>query len=477
MKFEMMWRDGSDLYERVYDTELGKSIKRQVNKKAEFFVPAQYGRYSYVLDKNVRLDKRYGTARQGSEEFGYQSPIGHHIRDEYWDVDASKSKYNKDINTWFIDIETRVSVSYKEEVLETSTATIKHTPEHPEELLTIQEIRARYKDGSKEALYYNNVTDEYVDLSSAYFMVRNTGFPVPDKALEEISMFQILDTKTNTMYLLGTKDWVHQERYLKYGDDARYEGEHEEVTLPFDVKYMNCENELKLIQTFLALFKHLDPLLLLAWNGNGFDYPYIYNRMKRLGMDTNELSNYGSVQYRENEFQGRMEYSLRADGHYWMDLKEVYQKFDFGNHADFSLDTIAYDELKDRKVNHKEYTTFDDFYTGNYVLPENPTDDQKRMLIYQEAVNNNIEEVRELGHSEFVWYGLKDTWLLKRIDDKRKFIDTMLMIASMTGTQMLDTLGTVRVWSQYLSNLLYQDGLVLPKRVENEQAQITGGYV
>lgn len=416
VEFEQMWRDGFDYFERVFSPELNKSIKRKVNKRAEFFVPSQIGNYTYVLDQSVKLDKRYGTSKQGSSEFGFQNPIGHHIRDEYWDEDASKSKYNRDIGIFFIDIETRVGKN-------------------------------------------------------------STGFPVPEKALEEISMFQILCTKTNTMYLLGVREWEHQERYLKYGDNARYIGEHEEITLPFDVKYLNCHNEERLIQTFLALYERLDPLLLLAWNGAGFDYPYIYNRMKNLGMDTNLLSNYGGCSYRQTEFQGRLEFQTNPDAHFWMDLKEIYQKFDFKNHENYSLDTIAYDELKDRKVNHDEYTAFDDFYTGKYNIPENPTEEQKRMLVYQEALKGNTEEVKELSHSEFVWYGLKDTWLLKRIDDKRKFVDTMLLISAMTGTQLSDTLGTIKIWSQYLSNLIHQDGLVMPKRQEHPQPHVVGGYV
>lgn len=39
-----------------------------------------------------------------------------------------------------------------------------------------------------------------------------------------------------------------------------------------------------------------------SWHGNGFDYPHIYNRMKNLGMNTDELSNYGAVKYKQSEF-------------------------------------------------------------------------------------------------------------------------------------------------------------------------------
>lgn len=344
--------------------------------------------------------------------------------------------------------------------------------------LSIGELRNHFKDGGEEQLeYFNETTQEWECLSKADFMERNTGFPVPEKALEEISMFQILCTRTNTMYLLGTKEWTHSERYLKYGDNAKYEGVHEEIELPFEVKYVNCQNESKLIETFLTLYEHLNPLLLLAWNGNGFDYPYIHNRMKLLGMDVNRLSNYGKVSYRQEEFQGTLEFQVKPNGHFWMDLKEIYQKFDFGSHENYSLDVIAFDELKDRKVAHTEYTAFDDFYTGKYNIPDNPTEDQKRMLVYQEALKGNISEVQELSHSEFVWYGLKDTWLLKRIDDKRKFVDTMILISAMTGTQLDDSLGTVKIWSQYLSNLLYKDNLIMPKKQDHPNPNVVGGYV
>lgn len=415
--FEAQWREGYENFERVYDKSSGKSLKRKIDKMAEYFVPMATGNYTYSLDKSIKLDKRYGTWKQGSEEFGFSDQISHHIRDEYWDVDANKAKYNKEIGIFFIDIETRTGQN-------------------------------------------------------------SEGFPVPELALEEISMFQILCTRTNTMYLLGVKDWKHQERYLKYGDNARYSDVNELAEpLPFDVKYLNCQNEDKLIDTFLALYKHLDPLLLLAWNGSGFDYPYIYNRMKRLGKDVNLLSNYGKCHYKESEFQGRKEFDVRVDGHFWLDMLDVYKKFDFQNHQNYQLDTIAYNELKDRKVNHDEYSAFDDFYTGKYNIPDNPTEDQKRMLVYQEAVKGNTEEVKELSHSEFVWYGLKDTWLLKRLDDKRKLVDTMLLISQMSGTQINDTLGTVKVWGSYLSNLLMLDNMVLPKREDHQRPQITGGFV
>lgn len=475
MKFEATWREGWETYERVFDTILNRSVKRIIDKRAEFFVPSSMGNYRSVLDNNLRLDKRFGTYKQGSSEFGFQGAAQHHIRDSYWNEDNSKSKYNTDIAIWYIDIETRSGVAFEHYYPVNHKVELKK-PDGSIEITTAGDVRERFKDLTPRG-YQILENGEYSSFSNSRLMKRIGGFPEPDLANEEISMFQILCTKTNTMFLLGTKEWVHMDRYLKYGDNARYAGEHEEIELPFEVRYLNCGDEIKLIEAFLALYERLDPLLLLAWNGCGFDYPYIFNRMKKLGLDTDKLSNYNGCSYREGEFQGRKEFTVKPDGHFWMDLKEIYIKFDFGNHADYTLDTIAYDELKDRKVDHDEYITFDDFYTGNYNKPDNPTEDQKRMLVYKAACESNDSEVRDLGYSEFVWYGLKDTWLLKRIDDKRKFTDAMLMISSMTGTELSDSLGTVRIWSQYLSNLLMKRNLVLPPKEEHPTPQVVGGYV
>lgn len=39
----------------------------------------------------------------------------------------------------------------------------------------------------------------------------------------------------------------------------------------------------------------------------------------------------------------------------------------------------------------------------------------------------------------------------------------------MSGTQINDTLGTVKVWGSYLSNLLMLDNMVLPKREDHQR--------
>jgi DNA polymerase elongation subunit (family B) len=300
----------------------------------------------------------------------------------------------------------------------------------------------------------------YLDIETRSGTV-SKGFPVPEKSLEPISMFQIYDSTSKNMIIIGLKDWKHQDNY-KYD---------------FPVKYIKCNDEIHLIETYLNVFQKLDPLIIYAWNGDGFDYPYMYNRIKKLGMDVQRLSNYGKVTMEEGEFQGKITFKFKAQGHFYIDLMKVYKKFTFAPRAGYSLDYIAEVELGKRKVNHSEYVAFDDFYTGKYVIPEEPNEEQLNSKIYKAALASDWDEVKELAHSEFVNYGCIDTYLIKEIDENSNFTNLMMMISEKMGVQLGDTLGTIRPWSQYILNKSMLDKRIMPKRQDFDQPDVVGGHV
>jgi DNA polymerase elongation subunit (family B) len=272
---------------------------------------------------------------------------------------------------------------------------------------------------------------------------------------------QFFDSKENKMFALGLKDWKHQSDY----------------EFPYEIEYINCKDEVQLLKTYISFFKKLDPLIIYAWNGAGFDFPFIYNRIKNLGMNVNDLSNYGNVSYSEAVQDGKIEFNFNADGHFYTDLMIVYKKFVLDPRPSYSLDTIAEIELKENKVQHTEYASFDDFYTGKYIVPNNPTDEQKSSKIYNAAINSLNEEVKELAHSDFVYYGVKDTYLIKKIDDSKNLTVLMNMIAEKMGVQISDAMGTVKPWSQYIMNKSMLNKRVMPPRSDNSQPSVVGGYV
>ena len=454
--FESTWRSGYEFIERYYDTNINQSVNKKITVPYEWYEEQSNGLYSSILDDSIRLDKKQGNAKQGRGHYGFLDPMYRNIRDNYWDNDG----YNLTPRVFYLDIETRVSTSYKHAINPHQKLTIRNLSQ--ESVVTVGDIRENfYNSGAASTEYHDTVTDSWVLLKNSIYMERNTGFPVPEKALEPISLMQFYDNKSKVMFILGTRDWKHKEDY-----DFDYE-----------VKYIRCENEIQLIETFIKIFKSLDPLIIFAWNGSGFDFPYIHNRIKNLGMDPNLLSNHGKVQYTEGEFQGKIDFKFKADGHFYIDLMEVYKKFTFEPRPSFSLDTIAEIELGERKVAHTEYAAFDDFYSGKYIIPEEPTEQQKESAIYKCAIANDLDEVRELAHSEFCYYGAQDTMLIKKLDDKLNLTALMAMIAEKMGVQIGDSMGTVKPWSQYILNTSMKDQKVIPPRKEHPDPHVVGGYV
>lgn len=394
--FEATWRDGYQFFERYYDTNLNRSIKKEIKLPHEWYELSSKGLYSYILDDSIKLEKKQGNAKDGREQYGFLDPMYRNIKENYWDKDA----YNLKPRVLYLDIETRVSTC-------------------------------------------------------------STGFPVPEKALEPISLIQIYDNISDTMIVLGLRPWSHQLDYK----------------FTYTVKYIQCKDEIHLIQMYFDIFAKLDPLIIYAWNGAGFDFPYLFNRIKKLGLDVHKMSNYGKVSLSENEFQGKIDFKFKADGHFYIDLKVVYEKFTFDPRPSYALNAIAEIELGENKVDHSEFSAFDDFYTGKYNIPLNPTEVQKNSKIYKAAINGEWDEVKELAHSEFVYYGCVDTYLILRIDQKLNFTTLMNMIAEKMGVQIGDALGTVKPWAQFLCNRSIQDMKVMPCRTEHDDAAVVGGFV
>lgn len=351
-----------------------------------------------------------------------------------------------------------------------------------DESIKLEKKQGHAKEGRDEYGFldpiYRNIRDNYWNKNGFNLKPRiwyvdietrvgtgSSGFPSPELAAEPISLIQIFDNLNDTVIMLGVKDWKHQDSY----------------DLEYPVKYINCKDEISLIKTFLELFKRANPLIIYAWNGAGFDFPYIYNRLANLGFDTNELSVFGNVTMTTKVNEGKTEFNFKSDGHFFMDLMDVYKKFVIKPRPSYALDTISEIELGENKVQHTEYASFDDFYTGKYIIPSNPTEEQLKSKIYIEATTNGgwqiNDEVRELCHSEFCYYGYKDPLLIKKIDDKLNFTALMIMISEKMGVMLSDTLGTVKPWSQYISNKSMIDNKVMPPKKDNPQPNVVGGHV
>lgn len=401
--FETAWREKigkrNFYYKRVFDPETQKSSKVEIPPISEWYTIDPSGEYRFILDEKIKLSR-------------IESQYSIEGINEYGYLDPMykhiRDEYwNKDLNN-------------------------------------------------------NNPRILYMDIETRSGQ-NSVGFPVAEKALEEVSLIQIFDNVSKIMFVIGLRDWKHESEYK----------------FDYEVKYINAETEYNLFETFFKIYKSLDPLIVYAWNGLGFDFPYLYNRAKMIGHDVNRFSNYGTAQLTEKEFNGKIEFKINVDGHHWLDLMDVYKTFVYKARTSYSLDNIASVELKENKVQHTEYAAFDDFYTGKYIIPENPRPDQLNSKIYQHAIKFGVDdECKELSHSEFVYYGIKDTYLIYKIDDKLKFTALLTMIAEKMGVLISNTMSTVKPWSHFIGNRAMINKQVMPpKKDRDDSPNIIGGFV
>jgi DNA polymerase elongation subunit (family B) len=158
------------------------------------------------------------------------------------------------------------------------------------------------------------------------------GFAKPETAENSITAISLYAYTRDhyTVFLLDTEQQFHTQT-------------HENETV------VSCPTEYELITKFLKWYEEYAPTILTGWNIDGYDIPYMYNRLKRvLGANTaNKLSPVGLVKY--SEYRNR--YALA--GVSCLDYLTLYKKFIGKIQPSYRLDAIGKTEIDLGKVEYE----------------------------------------------------------------------------------------------------------------------------
>lgn len=322
-------------------------------------------------------------------------------------------------------------------------------------------IRDRYWDlhGSQ---YNFNPNIWYLDIETTAKGKINT-----DLCPETIVLIQIYDKSKNTVIVLGLQDFDYSLKDNKYY--------HKNKIYNFNFKYLKCETESELLKSFFKLIEVLKPLIVLAHNGNNFDYIYLYKRSKYNNLET-KFSPWGDTVLDYN--MKSKSFELKSAGIFYLDSIDVYKKFILEPRQSYSLDYLAEVELNSHKVNHDYFNTFDGFRTGEgYIMPDSIPENPDELEIYN-AYKYNPENISKISYNQFVHYGIIDVEILYNIDKKLQLTDILISLASEFGCQIDEALGTTKPWSQAINNYAYQKNLILPDFERTDESfSIKGGFV
>lgn len=215
-----------------------------------------------------------------------------------------------------------------------------------------------------------------------------------------------------------------------------------------NVKYCHCRNEIELLQNFLNYWCSDYPEVMTGWNSDGFDTPYIINRItKLLGEDeAKRLSPVNSIYYKEDIAQkyGKSVGRWVIHGINCIDYKEIYETFSREKRESYSLDYISKVELGEGKLAYNATT---------------------------------LAKLSSQNWDTYVDYNIKDVELLTRLETKLRFLKIMRMISYKGFCNISDTLGKVTVVTGVVSAQSLKRGMILSTFENEDMGNYAGGFI
>lgn len=171
---------------------------------------------------------------------------------------------------------------------------------------------------------------------------------------------------------------------------------------------LSCATEFDLLHSYMALYTSSYPTIVTGWNIDGYDVPYLYNRLKIvLGEDrANMLSPIGVVEY--NEYRNKWHIA----GVSTIDYLPLYKKYTYKEAPNYQLNTIATLELGRGKVKYEG--TLDDLYANDIDTFIEYNLEDVRLVVDMEKKLKMIELIRficHLGHVQYEDYAYSSKFI------------------------------------------------------------------
>lgn len=291
--------------------------------------------------------------------------------------------------------------------------------------------------------YYNNA--KIPELHKSFFDIE-----VDRKNFEYLTVKQLVDKACCPINAISIyNDWENREYTLMLCPENIPFEEAQKICSTFENTILFKE-EKDLLNGIILLLSDSD--CCIGWNSCLFDIPYIIRRIENvLGKGESKRLNVWDIEpYRKdktNDF-GDTNIAYELYGKLNIDYLVLYKKHERGKKDSYKLDNIAELEIGEKKVQHDE--SLDDMYRQRYA--------------------------------DFIKYNKQDTMLVKKLDDKLKYINIHNRQCHSICCTFDATMGTVGWCGQAVINEAHKKGLILEdkdetKGKEYENIIAPGSYV
>jgi len=162
-------------------------------------------------------------------------------------------------------------------------------------------------------------------------------------------------------------------------------------------KVIPCIDENTLLRNFLNKWEQMDPTIVVGYNSDFFDIPYLYYRIKkRLGDEVNRLSPVGKVEETPSQPNSPIRIGLVNS----LDYMHLFRKYIMKEESSYKLGDIG---LKYAKLGKIEY-------------------------------NGNLDTLFKEDPNKFIDYNIRDVEIIEALEEKLKFIELTVLISHLCHT-------------------------------------------
>ena len=253
-------------------------------------------------------------------------------------------------------------------------------------------------------------------------------FPKAEDAEAPINLITIYDNLTDTFHTFGL-----EKPYTPKQPNS---------------KYYQCLTETDLLQKFIKFWQRDFPDILAGWNSETFDIPYLINRITRvLGEDwAKKLSPINSIYYRPDVVEkfGKKYGRWHIHGINCIDYMEAYLWGSRNEKESYSLNYISQVELGEGKLNYNA---------------------------------TSLSKLAENNWDEFVDYNIQDVHLIKKLDDKLRFLKMIRMLGYMGLARFEQAMGKIAIVTGVVALGALKRNRIIPTFKNENQGKYAGGFV
>ena len=209
-----------------------------------------------------------------------------------------------------------------------------------------------------------------------------------------------------------------------------------------------CETETKLLDLFLEKFRDIDPDILVGYNSDFFDIPYLYYRMCNVIGEEKAafLSPLGKVIARKSsDFWYKNDMYVDIVGVESLDYMRLHRKYSWKDEPSWKLDAIG------------------EKYTG----------------IGKVEYEGSLDDLFEQDIHKFIQYNFRDVEILKLLDEKLQYIDLTKNLSHKGKHNYSEVYANSKTQDGAISAYLLSQNIIPPSKDPNPiyKKNYAGGYL